>query len=307
MSPSAIFLYEIDESFGPNMLAEYYLSDLKVTQEILKQFIKKHVDKELVDALIKKDNDRYYSSKIHAEAIKKSNLYLGFILRSDEDLISLKSIFEKVEKEIVQKFSDDKKKMKDLLKDNITSIMSLMEKLKEPKIIINTINEKTKKMLDDGKLQEARELIDLGQTIPDKLAAEITLADQLVKSKEYKKAKKTFEKAAELAAIIQESEIVSFLKKKGEQVGMFPELIRERDLLIKEVKKEINNINVAQLNIFEEIIPSVERLILISHSLEEEHMAEIFTELKNFTLKSSESAKKIINMDKKMKESTSKF
>ena len=156
MSPSAIFLYEIDESFGPNMLAEYYLSDIKVTKEILKEFIEKHVEKELLDALIKIDKTRYYSSKINAEPIKKDNLYLGFILRDDEDLLSLKSVFEKTEEKIVQNFSDDKKKMVALLKDNITSILGLMEKLKEPKIIIDTINEKTKKMLDDGKLHTSQ-------------------------------------------------------------------------------------------------------------------------------------------------------
>ena len=40
--PIGIFLYEIDESFGPNILAEYYLSDVKISQEILKDFIEKH-------------------------------------------------------------------------------------------------------------------------------------------------------------------------------------------------------------------------------------------------------------------------
>jgi len=46
--PVGIYLYEIDESFGPNVLAEYYLAnDNKVNQETLKDFEEKHIQKEL--------------------------------------------------------------------------------------------------------------------------------------------------------------------------------------------------------------------------------------------------------------------
>jgi len=171
MSPIAIFLYEIDESFGPNIIADFYLSKKVISQEILKKFIDKHVNKELTDAVIKKEQFKYYSSKINSSSLEKENLYLGFMLHEDEDLVSLKSIFERAENKIINNFSENKSEMKNLLKESLSSIMSLMEKLKEPKIIVETINEKTKKMLDEGKLQEARELIELGQTIPSKLAS----------------------------------------------------------------------------------------------------------------------------------------
>ena len=40
--PRAIILYEIDESFGPNILAEYYLKqDDKISPAILKEFSEK--------------------------------------------------------------------------------------------------------------------------------------------------------------------------------------------------------------------------------------------------------------------------
>ena len=40
------------------------------------------------------------------------------------------------------------------------------------------LNEKTKKLLDEGKLQEARELIDLGEEIPGELSVVIKEADE---------------------------------------------------------------------------------------------------------------------------------
>ncbi len=301
MSPIGTFLYEVDKSFGPNIIADYYLTKERITTEILKEFIEKHVKKEFIDATATKNDFKYYSSEINAESIKK-NLYLGFILRKEEDLVSLKSIFEKIEEKIVQNFTTDRKKMENLLKDALNSILSLMERLKEPKIIVETINEKTKKMLDEGRLQEARELIDLGEKIPEKLSQEIKLAEQFYKEKFFKKAKRNYLKAAELAELIQESEIVSFLEKKAEQVGNIPKLIKERENLNKEVKKIINELDINQLSLYNELITPINRIINISNNLEEDLLIEILTDLKKNTEDASRLAKKLSIIDKNLKE-----
>ena len=299
--PIGIFLYEIDESFGPNILAEYYLSEVKVSQEILKEFIEKHINRELLDATVRMNDFKYYSSKVNADSINKSNLYLGFILKGTEDLVSLKSVFENTENNIIQNFSADKKQMTELLKDNITSILSLMEKLKEPKIITEAINEKTKKMLDDGKFEEARELIDLGEKIPEKLAAEIILADQLFMEKQYKKAKKSFEKAAELAESIQEKEIYNFLNTKATKIGTFPDLLKERELLQKDIKKEFIDLTHTQLRAYERVIPTIDKVINLTNSLEEEKAMVVLIELQSAIQKASQLYKELAVVDKQIK------
>ena len=168
--PRAIILYEIDPSFGPNIIAEYYLKhDEKIPQQVLKEFSEKHSKRELTNVTVRWENDRFYSSRINAESIDKDRLYLSAILQEEEDLVSLKSFIENLKDKILENFSDDKKKMNSFLQDALNSIMSLTQKLQEPKIIKETINDRTKKMLDDGKLTEARELIDLGEEIPVKL------------------------------------------------------------------------------------------------------------------------------------------
>ncbi len=301
--PIGIFLYEIDDSFGPNILAEYYLAKEKVSKEVLKEFIDKHIQRELIDATVRKDETKvkYYSSKVNAEAINKSKLYLGFILKEEEDIVTLKSIFEKIETDLIQNFSTDKRKMTDLLKNNISSILSLMEKLKEPKMITEAINEKTKKMLDDGKFEEARELIDLGEKIPDKLSAEINLSDQLFKEMQYKKAKKSFEKAAELAKIIQEIEIYTFLMKKAEKVGTFPDLLKERDVLKKDIKKEFIDLDHTKLKAYERVIPATDKVINLSNSLEDENVIKTLFELQSDLKKAALLYKDLAVIDKKIK------
>lgn len=301
--PSAIIFYEIDKSFGPNILAEYYLKDGdKIPSTILKDFVEKHIKKELEDVTIRKDNKRYYSSILKAESIEKENLYLSFILQEGEVLLSLKSIFNSIEEKIILDFTTDKKKMTALLKKALNSILSSIQKLQEPKIIKEILNERTKKMLDDGLLQEARELIDLGEEIPEKLAEEVNLAEELLNEGLYRKAKKGFLKASELAALIQEEEIASFLESKGNQVGTFPELLKERENLNKELEKISNKLEDNDLYLYNFLIEPIDRLIEISNNFEEEELIDDLSKLKNTAQRATRVAKELYGLEQKIKE-----
>ncbi len=301
--PKAIILFEIDKSFGPNILAEYYLKEQdKIPTSTLKEFSDKHAKKNLIDVYIRNNDIRYYSSKINAESLKKDNLFLCFILQEGEDLVSLKSIFQNVEDKIVQNFTTDKKKLTETLKNAINSIFSLIQKLQEPKIIKETINERTKQMLDEGKLKKARELIDLGEEIPEKLAAEVKIAEQLLSEKEYRKARKGFLKAAELATIIQENEIASFLKNKGENVGTFPDLIKKRADISKELGKRASELENNQLYLYNYLIDPIDRLINISNTLEETELNDVLIKLKSNSQRASRLAKELHGLDNKIRE-----
>ncbi|UCC19026.1 MAG: hypothetical protein JSV62_13100, partial [Promethearchaeota archaeon] len=296
-------LYEIDPSFGPNILGEYYLKqDEKIPTNILKEFSEKHIEKEFMSVNVHKDNERYYSGKINGESINKDNLFLSFILREGEDILSLKSIFENIEERVIKKFSSNKQKMNEILKDGLNTIMNLIQKLQEPKIIKETMNERTKKMLDDGNIQEARELIDLGEEIPEKLAAEVKIAENLLKDKLYRKAKKSFLKAAELATFIQEDTIASFLEAKGEQVGTFPDLIKERDSLFKDLERIINELQDERLKQYEYLVNPVDRLLELSYNFEEGELLNNLTQLRKFIQRATKTAKELQALDQNIKE-----
>jgi tRNA A37 N6-isopentenylltransferase MiaA len=177
-----------------------------------------------------------------------------------------------------------------------------MEKLKEPAMVKETINDKTKKMLDDGKLHEARELIDLGEQIPEKLSEEIKLAEQLLNDSFYKKAKKSFLKAAELAQIIQEIDIVSFLTSKAEQVGKFPDLVKEQETILKEMKNKVEELHNNKLHLYHELIKPLDTLIHISNSFEEREKTKTLTEFLKSCKRADELAKDLFKLDKIIKE-----
>lgn len=301
--PVGIYLYEIDESFGPNILAEYYLAqDNKVSNDTLKEFEEKHVQKEFLNTIYWKEDLRYYSSKINASSIERDNLFLGFVLKQDEDLVTSKSILENIAGKVVEGFSEDKAKLELILRKEFDSIFTLMEKLKEPTLIKETINNKTKKMLDDGNLQEARELINLGEEIPEKLSEEIKLAEHLLENKFYKKAKKNFLKAAELADIIQESDIVSFLLNKAEQVGKLPELLKERESLMKDLESTTEELKNNKLHLYHELIRPIESLINLSNSFEQRELTSKLTELLNSFKRADQLAKELFSLDTKINE-----
>ncbi|MHA2399400.1 MAG: hypothetical protein ACXADU_11000 [Promethearchaeota archaeon] len=301
--PRAIILYEIDQSFGPNILAEYYLKQGdKIPSSILKDFTEKHVKKGYSDVTIVNDNNRFYSNKLNSDDLERENLFLSFILQEGEDFLSIKSIFEDIEQKIVQNFSPDKKKMNDLLKEALNSILDLIQKLQEPTIIKEILNERTKGMLDNDQLQEAKELIDLGEEIPEKLAEEVKVAEELLSNKLYRKAKKSFLKASELAALIQEESIASFLEHKGEQVGMYPDLIKERESIYREVEKVTNELEDSNLDLYKILEEPVDRLIAISNNFEEVEKITTLTNLKKFLKRSSQLAKELEGMNKKIKD-----
>ncbi|MHA1283518.1 MAG: hypothetical protein ACTSQP_13530 [Promethearchaeota archaeon] len=297
--PVGIFLYEIVEDFGTQIIADFYTGNVKISSDVLKVFIEKHTKKDLSDATFRGENFLYYSS-ILDEKINGKKLYLGFILRKDEDLISLKSMFNQIEEKIIKNFSLEKRKMQMLLKDIFISILDIMEKLKEPKIIQEKINEKTKKLLDDGKLQEARELIELGETIPDQLSNAVKQADANLKSGMYKKAKKYFLQAAELAAKIEEYEIVDILRKKADQCDIIPSIVKERELKNKEIKKILDAINKQEFNHYNEVIPIIEESIKLSNTLEDNDLIDFLSDLKNICIKSDEQSKKLIQLNKQI-------
>jgi hypothetical protein len=301
--PIGIFLYEIDESFGPNLIADYNVTDEKINKEILKNLTDKHIEKDLVDATTQKDKIKFFSSKIGIEADKKKNIYLGFIIREDEDLVSLKSVFENVQARIGKQYDEkDHGKMRALLKETLNSILSLMEKLKEPTIIQDTINEKTKILLDEGKLQEARELIDLGEKIPQELSALIKEAENLFSEKDFKKAKKKFLKASDLAAEIKEDEIQEFLINKAKKIGTYPDLIDKREDLRDELKDILDDFERDQLRIYDKLKDPIDELITIANTFGENEKYDLLTDLLRNVNKAADKAKDLYNLDKKIKD-----
>ncbi|MFX1410923.1 MAG: hypothetical protein ACFFA6_11250, partial [Promethearchaeota archaeon] len=128
------------------------------------------------------------------------------------------------------------------------------------------------------------------------------LGEQFLLEKFYKKAKRSFLKAAEFAAIIQEDEIVSFLENKAEQVSNFPALIKERETLHKDLQNVFNELENNKLYLYGDLAEPIDRLLYIANNLEEHELSDTLTELRKSTYNATQLAKELYRLDKKIKE-----
>jgi glutaredoxin 2 len=283
--PTGIFLYTITSSSEPQIIIDYYLTKPSVPSTILQKLYKKHT-KGIIDATIQEGEIKFYSSMVE----EKKNLFLGFILKKDEDIISLKTIFEEIEDKVSHNYgSIDKQKMKKYLKETLDSITNLLEKLKNPEIIREKLNKRTKKLLDENKIEEAKKLIDLGEKIPAEVSQLIEDAEAYFKEENFKKSKKRFLKAADLAELIQENQIAAFLKNKAEKVANFPKLLEEREDIRKEIRDQFDDLQNLHnlLQNYGVIIPYIKRLMEISNIFNQNErylkLSKILNELKRAT------------------------
>ncbi len=176
-----------------------------------------------------------------------------------------------------------------------------MEKLKDPSAIKEIINEKTKKLLDEGKLQEAKKLITLGEKIPQKLSQEVNMADQYRDDALFKKAKKSYFKAAELAEDIQEMELAKLLKKRGEKVGTLTDILKTFEAINKGIKKTLGSVKSVKLDIYENLIPLIEKNVKLSSSLQDNSIKKVLQELNILCKNAARNAKELIKFDKDIK------
>ncbi|TFF98811.1 MAG: hypothetical protein EU541_06435 [Promethearchaeota archaeon] len=281
----------------PEIVVDYYSTDKRVSLSILEELIGKHKKKGLIDALVKKGKYNFYSSEIS----EKNNLYLGFILEQDEDLKSQKEIFEEIEDKIIDNYkSIGKKEMENFLEETLHSIMDLIEKLKNPELIRDEINKRTKQLLDENKIDEAKKLIDLGETVPGELSELIKDAEDYLKDEKYKKAKKSYLKAAERAKLIQEDRIASFLESRGEKVGTFPDLKDQREDLMDDIMDALDNFEREQLHIYKSLIQKVNVLMKIAEVFNQEEKYAALSKILYEMKKASTLGADLYNLHKKI-------
>ncbi len=299
--PLGIFLYEIDESFGPNLLSEYSVKEVGITKEILKTLADKQLDKpELRYNSLRTDNFKFYSREIKIN--EKKALQLGFILSTEEHVESLFAVFDEIEDKMIKNFTEDKSELKSLLKEILHARIESRDKLKEPKLIKEKMNERTKDLLDEGKIQEARKLIDLGEIIPDEMGYSVKLAEDFFKVKDYKSAKKNFIRAAELAEKIGELEISKILNSRAKTAENYPIYVKEREDAYKEIRRLLKDIDLKTGNYYQQSIKYIQKIIDISNILEDYLNTTELNKLVNLCNETSKLSEEIKTKDNSIKE-----
>ncbi len=176
MSPIAIFVHEIEKGIDPTLLAEYFSTGDTLPPETLKQLAEKH--SKLVDAVYMKGDLKYYSSVVQSLNLPNKKLYLGFVLKKSEDVVTLKSTFEKLETIIFvgyDKLKQDKALLEKILKDELATIANEAEKSKKSESVQKT-RPKEQTFQSVGVSKERT-----GRYVNEKLMELELIADEIIK------------------------------------------------------------------------------------------------------------------------------
>ena len=103
-------------------------------------------------------------------------------------------------------------------------------------------------------------------------------------------------------SIGKETDIVSFLTNKAEQVGKFPELLKAQESLMKDLESIIEELKNNKLHLYHELIRPIESLINISNSFEQRDLTSKLTQLLNNFKRADNLAKELFSLDTKINE-----
>ncbi|MFX1316699.1 MAG: hypothetical protein ACFE9T_12610 [Promethearchaeota archaeon] len=177
-----------------------------------------------------------------------TGIILGLLLSEDEKPEKFRSLlkeaaeaFEIPSLNILKKSKDE---MKIILKDIYLEHLEPLIDILQPDALRNSIKNITKFMLSGGKKERsiAQELL---QKIEDgehtKIADYYNTAESSLKSLDYEKATKFYNKAAEIAERLYLMDVSDSLKEKANFSQQVPEFSKERDRAVQEARNALRN------------------------------------------------------------------
>ncbi|TFG13788.1 MAG: hypothetical protein EU535_04420 [Promethearchaeota archaeon] len=140
-------------------------------------------------------------------------------------------------------------KLKEIYHDTLETLTDIID----PDVLKESIIERTKEMLSGGKKERriAQELLEkIEDNIHTKVAEFYKSAEDALKSVDYEKASKQYNKAAEVAEELLEMELAKSLKERAKLAFNIPDLTKKRDNIVKEARSALKNENFHSAYIF---------------------------------------------------------
>jgi len=231
----------------------YYFKEGKSRFEITNDlFLRLNLDHSKSDYnLLKLKEDRIFSYvyKLKGKLARKaSGIIIGLLITEEDEpekfRSSLKEAAEALEMPSLDILSKSKEEFELILKDIYFEHLEPLVDILQPDALKNNIINITKFMLSGGKkerkiAQNLWEKIENGEHI--KVSDFYKSAETAIKSLDYEKAAKSYNKAAQLAEELYIMDIAATLKEKAEFSQKIPELSKEREKIVQEARNALRN------------------------------------------------------------------
>ncbi|MFW9820967.1 MAG: hypothetical protein ACFFE5_15275 [Candidatus Thorarchaeota archaeon] len=250
--PTGSFVILLPTESDYKILGYYFkegTSGFEITNDL---FLRLNLDHSKNEFTLLKMKDLQIFSYIHKFkgklARNASGLIIGLLLneedKADKFRSSLKEAAEAFEIPSLNILKKSKDEFELILKDIYLEHLEPLIDILQPDALKNSIINITKFMLSGGKkerkiAQDLLEKVENGEH--NKISEHYNTAENAMKSLEYEKAAKFYNKAAEIAERLYIMDIAASLKEKGKFSQQIPDLSKEREGIVQEARNALRN------------------------------------------------------------------
>jgi hypothetical protein len=250
--PTGSFVILLPTESDYKILGYYFkegTSGFEITNDL---FLRLNLDHSKNEFNLLKIKDLQIFSYIHKFKGKlsrnASGIIIGLLLNEDDKpnkfRSSLKEAAEAFEIPSLNILKQSKEQFETILKDVYLEHLEPLIDILQPDALKNSIISITKLMLSGGKnerkiAQDLLEKVENGEH--NKISEHYNTAESAMKSLEYEKAAKFYNKAAEIAESLYIMDIAASLKEKGNFSQQIPDLSKERERIVQEARNALRN------------------------------------------------------------------
>lgn len=237
---------------------------------------------------------KYYILPIEEDRSK----LLIFILDINESL-EIAQIFEEETVENLQMQIKGKSNMQASLNEILQFRNIITQKLENEQILQEDIGKSANRLIDQGKFDEAQDLIKLAKTIPEKMVSTYLKSKEAAKEHNYRQTRKLLGDCVNLAQKINDEGIQRYLSKKIEMYTQIPQYEKDVRTLIASISKELSkNITLPH---YQRQVYKLDKTLDLLDKLEEDELIEKIVELSNTLILAGKLVYDLKSLDRKIK------
>ncbi|WP_457559005.1 hypothetical protein [Candidatus Harpocratesius sp.] len=244
-------------------------------------------------------NIRLFPFKYFIQPIKKDrSILLVFLLDSKESLEIAQIYSEEMAKNLEMEINGNSD-LNGSLKEIFDFRNNILMKLENETILKEEIGHSANKLIDNGKFDEAQNLIKLAKTIPEKIVSSYLKSKSMGKEHSYRQARKLLGDCLNFAQKIEDEGIIQYLNKKIEIFTQIPQYEKDVRSLISSFSKELSKS--ITLPSYQRQVYKLDKTLDILDKLEEDELIEKIMELSNTLILAGKLVFDLKSLDKKIK------
>ncbi|MHA1898028.1 MAG: hypothetical protein ACTSU2_11590 [Promethearchaeota archaeon] len=171
------------------------------------------------------------------------SLIVGLILNKNEDANNYRDGVKIFSNKFLEKVEDSKLDLSDELKETFEELFSMPSMILSKEALEERLKNKVKKLTKDGNFDQAKKLLDLIKKTPKKLYDANKNGESALRSQDYDKAEREFNKALKYAKELNENDLVSAFKEKIKIVKEIPKLKDQLEKNVANARESLRNDN----------------------------------------------------------------